>query len=375
MIMKKSEIVAILTFFSICLIPLALTNTKKNVVSQFDNRKLMEWSDVGESNFQSMQIENYLHDRIGFRETLITLDQIWNAAIFGKLTHPLYDFGKDEYVFFRFDDDYQWEEDTYISLFASVLDRMNQYCEAGGTDFRVMINPSKEIVYSEYLPAGVHYKDKNMEVLFSQFDTYGIKYTYTGNELILAKKNTAVFNRKYDAGHWNDAGAFVGIRKLLIDLSSDGFDIQIPDEDWFYQKKVLKKYLLNSRFPINETVEDWLPYEPKTIKDESYDEAIGQIISPLHPHFECRKNIINTQAPRILIFRGSYLENRMKFYSDVFSESLDIIGYDNISRFDQFYQMFKPDIVVFETADYAVSEVLYPSQVLYEALDTIILNS
>ncbi len=371
--MKRNDIAAILVFFTICLVPMAFINTKKNVVSQFDNRKLMEWSNVKEEHYTSRQIENYLHDRIGFRETMITVDQIGNAIIFGKLTHPLYDFGKDGYVFFRFDDDYQWEEDSYVSLFASVLDRMNQYCQARGTDFRVMINPSKEIVYSEYLPAGVHHRSKNMEMLLWQLDTYGINYTYTSAELIQAKKTRPVFNRKYDAGHWNDAGAFVGIRKLLVDLSDDGFDLQIPDEEGFYQKEVLKKYLLNSRFPINETVEEWIPYAPKTIKVESYNEEIERIISPLHPQFECRINTVDTHAPRVLIFRGSYFENRMKFFSDAFSESLDIIGYDNISRFDQFYQLFEPDIVVFETADYAVREELYPSQVLNEALDAIII--
>ena len=58
----------------------------------------------------------------------------------------------------------------------------------------------------------------------------------------------------------------------------------------------------------------------------------------------------------------------MKFLSDSFSESLAVIGYDNIGKFEQLYQMFAPDIVVFETADYAMNESLFSDSVLRNTL-------
>ena len=368
MTMKKNDIVALTVFFAICLIPILFTNRQKDIVSEFDNRKLTELSDVKDNEKLTDHLETYLNDRIGFRKSMITVNQIWNAVAFGKLTHPLYDYGKEGYVFFKFDNDFQWEQYEYIALFSETLGKMRRYCEENGADFRVMINPSKEVVYSEYLPEGVHHRGRNTESLLGLLEAGGIKYTYTAEELIHAKEETEVFNRQYDAGHWNDAGAFIGIRKLMMDLSSDGYALRIPEKDQFYQEKVLKKYLLNSYFPINETIEQWKPYNPETVVDETYNEEIEKLIDPDHFEYECRKNPTNTEAPRILIFRGSYLENRLKFLTDSFSESLDIIGYGNISKFDEFFQLFEPDIVVFETADYAINENLYTSQVLNNTL-------
>lgn len=365
--MKKNDVITSIAFFAICLIPMIFLNTEKNVVSKFDNRKLTELTSMEDGENLSKHLEKYLNDRIGFRDSILTVHQLWNSLAFGKLSHPLYDFGKDGYVFFEFND-YQWEKVEYMTLFSDMLGRIQKYCYKNGTDFRVMINPSKEVVYSEYLPDGVHHRSENIDFFLSKLDLYGVRYTYTADVLIEEKKEMSVFNKKYDAGHWNDAGAFTGCRKLLIDLESDGYTLEIPEKEDFYQEKTLKKYLMNSCFPINEEIESWKPYAPQTVPNDTYNEEIEKIISPNYPEYECRKNLVNTDAPRLLIFRGSYLENRMKFLSDSFSESLAVIGYDNIGKFEQLYQMFAPDIVVFETADYAMNESLFPDSVLRNTL-------
>ena len=87
-------------FCSILLLPVFTFNTKENAISEIDNRALAQNPlavDSGEDF--TIAVENYVNDRIGFRNEMILDYTILNDKLFGEMVHPSYAYGKDGYVF------------------------------------------------------------------------------------------------------------------------------------------------------------------------------------------------------------------------------------------------------------------------------------
>ena len=141
--------------------------------------------------------------------------------------------------------------------------------------------------------------------------------------------------------------------------------MKIPEPSDYWQKDVRQKTLPVSSFPIDEITQQWVPYHQQAVKTDQYDDRIRAVISVEHPAFSCFRNDKNPDAPRLLLFHGSYLAGREWFLADSFSEVMSVEGYGNIQNIWKYFEIFQPDIVVFECADYAVSPELYPEDMLH----------
>ena len=174
---KLTGVLLIIVFWTILLIPVLLTNRKEHAVSEVDNRELAERPSFRSEESMAVQWENYLRDRIGFRNQFLTQNQIWNARLFGYMDHPLYEFGKDKYVFFRYANDFQWDNPEYIDLFSRAMVVPQQLCDEFDCCFRMWINPSKKVIYQEYMSDGVRLNTDNTDLLLQELDSKKIKYT------------------------------------------------------------------------------------------------------------------------------------------------------------------------------------------------------
>ena len=56
---------------------------------------------------------------------------------------------------------------------------------------------------------------------------------------------------------------------------------------------------------------------------------------------------------------GSYFEYREKFIAESFSDTIFVHSYLNVQDFDYYFNIFQPDIVLFQTADYATTNSYY----------------
>ncbi|MFQ9801588.1 MAG: hypothetical protein ACLR23_24760 [Clostridia bacterium] len=69
--------------------------------------------------------------------------------------------------------------------------------------------------------------------------------------------------------------------------------------------------------------------------------------------------LINTAAqdeyPRVLFFQGSYVNGRRRFIESRIKEYDSIHNYENVLDFDYYFNIFQPDCVIFETAEYTLS--------------------
>lgn len=346
-------------FFLCILIPLALSNHKPNQISELDNTSLMEWHEVTSGPFTE-KFEQYVTERIGLRNSMIDKYINLNDRLFHILEHPTYTYGRDGYVFFNMPN--EKNNPSYLKAFASFINRMEKYLTDNDIYFLYCINPNKTQVYADYLPAGANLTFARQKLLAEYLDKYNINYIDNTDLLVEASKETAVFDKKYDAGHWNENGAYIGINNILTTLSLSFPDIPVNTLSDYNITEVVREKLPLSNFVINEPslyfernnaeAVDVTADDTDIILDENYRDY-SHYINPEHP-----------ELPKILVFRGSYFLGKEKFMNESFSESVFVHSYYNIFNLQYYVEKFKPDIVLFESVEYATINKYFPKDML-----------
>ena len=155
--MKKIKIGTIIIFALLLFIPLYKFNFQENAVSEIDNRMLTEnpfcadsekdkddseEKDTSEDEEEKITeiLENYVQDRIGFREDMIYLYTVANDRLFDKMVHPTYTYGKDGYVFFKLTKEPDFGE--YHIAFVDAIEKIQKYCESRNVPFVFVFNPT-----------------------------------------------------------------------------------------------------------------------------------------------------------------------------------------------------------------------------------------
>ena len=334
------------------LLPLINFNLEENYASPIDNRMLTEWNLSG-GDITDM-VESYINDRIGFRTEAIDAYTELNDKVFGMMVHPTYTYGKDGYVFFQMS--YENPDPVFVELFCAYLRRVQDYCEERGVPFIYCLNPSKITIYQQYLPAGYIYQDKLNQMMYKKLKEYEVNYIT--NEYVLKEKSETeqVFNVKYDAGHWNDLGAFYGTNNILEKVSQYFPNVSPRDISEFEIGEVHEDSLLVSHFAIDEDVPAFWDKNQENIEDitESYSSM------KMDQNYNERFCLINhkegaEELPKVLVFQGSYYNERLQYFQSAFREYDVVHNYENLLDFDYYFNIFQPDCVILETAEYATN--------------------
>lgn len=349
----RKRIIFCICFFLILIIPVITMNTDESAVSELDNEYLpeIEW-DIN----QLEQIGTYVEKRIGGRNQAILAYEVFNDKVFGILEHPLYMYGENEWVYFKeinYVEDYLRinVDEQYAEAFAQYMKKLDTISGEKQIDFLYVMCVDKKTIYPEHFPNGVHAKDgeSRADIIFEEIQDLGINCFCTKETLLQAKESgVQVYNQKYDAGHWNEDGAFLACKDIYEILNE--FDSRIPllDEADYNRSMITEPYLLTSEFPINESVPYYERKESHAVADESYDELMpGEKV-----YFRHYENT-DIDAPKILIFRDSYIDMVSKFFIDNFSETT-FASYGNLTSiedFETYLDILNPDIVIFENAE------------------------
>ncbi len=209
--------------FLMAVIPALHTNLKAGQTSVMDNRVLEEFP-FGTWRKEPEQIGSYLNDRIGFREQMITACQKLDLVLFGKLNHPIYQMGKNGWIYTREWDsaDYQHldVDERYVDAFADFLFYIQTYCQERNADFCFFLAPNKESIYPENYPDGYGIKNQpnRSDKIMDALNARGVNHIDSRTKLLQEKENMLVCNVKSDAGHWNMHGAFAGTQLLYEDF-------------------------------------------------------------------------------------------------------------------------------------------------------------
>lgn len=362
----KTALKKLLIAFLILLLflPVLTMNFKKDVVSEIDNRTLADFRGFLEKSLEKSSergfanaFETYLSDRIGGRTQMVTAYQNLNRYLFHEMVHPSYTYGQDGYVFFKMHNNVQYGD--FHQAFADMVIKINAYCKARNVPFYFMLNPEKTTVYSQYLPVGVVYNADWMTQLISTLEEAGVICVNNAEYLTEQSADAQVFNREYDAGHWNDLGCFLGMNQLFSKMHQQFPEVRELSRDDFNISTKLETSLLVSKFPISEETP---VFELKQTYCDLSDPLRSEVeldSSYRHFHYYLNNAKDAEKLPRVLIFQGSFLNSRPQFLVSNTSTDMGVHNYQNILNFPYWFNLANPDAVIFEVAEYTFSNTYH----------------
>lgn len=353
--MKKNNIIKIILFFSIIIIPVITMNFKSNQVSEIDNRNLLEFKNIFTEGEITNNIESYFNDRIGFRTNMVNIYNKSFDILFEELVHPNYQYGKDGFIFSNYEEENI--DSDFQEVYSDFIKRFQDYCESRGIGFLYAIEPRKEDVYGEYIADGFNYSNENFEYLLKLLSEKNINYISTLDVLLKYKNQALLFDKEYDARHWNETGAIIAISAIIDKLNEIDSRIGKLDITNFKSEEFINETLPASYFEISENT---IHYNLKNDESEKVDLSAQDIeIDNQYRNFSYYRNNNNQDAPKILIFAGSYFNDKEKFLTTNFSEVIKVHNYRNVINFDYYINLFNPDIVLFESTNYTHSDYYF----------------
>ena len=173
--MKKIHKIKIILFLGIIALPLIFMNFKKDVVSEIDNRMLVDFDEIFEDSDEAIyKFESFVNDRIGFRSRMVKSYGRAMDILLDEMVHPNYQYGKDGYVYLKLPEtnvDLRFQE-----LFSSFIKDFETYCRDRGIEFLYTLEPSKSTIYPEYLPEGYIRSTENLDYFIELLDEKGVNY-------------------------------------------------------------------------------------------------------------------------------------------------------------------------------------------------------
>ena len=360
--MKKIiDIVFIMICLAFVAVPFLCMNRHEDVTSEIDNRKLVEAPSFGVEGF-TVDYEEYLRDRIGFRDKIVNAYNVFNDRAFHELTHPIYTYGQDGYVFFTMHRNNPYGD--YPTVYADMVKKLQDYCENRGSYFYFLFDPEKISVYRNYLPKGVNYDDSWVDEMFRYMDELGINYINNTQLLMDKSKSEQVFNKVYDAGHWNDLGMFYATNALWERIHQDIPAVTPMKKNEFTIRQVEETVLPTSEFKISELVPEFKLKQK--IKKEA-KQRYGEIkIDPSHPAYTYEINTAKAanDYPKLLMFQGSYYNRGARFIASRSSTYIGVHSYQNVLELPYYYNIYKPDVVVLDAAEYVFTDDFFDSSIM-----------
>jgi len=355
--MKKAYIIRILIMGLILLLPLSRLNTTPEAKSDIDNKFLTDFPTI-EQGFSPFlqQTNDYLTDRLGGRERLLQWNATFNDKLFGYLDHPSYEYGKGGYVFPKlrgFQQDFE-----FLDEFTDFLLEIQNYCHDRGIPFVYQLNPAKWSVYPEFLPSGYNYHNERLAYLQSALVDKGIVHVDATNYLKELSSTEQVFNRQFDAGHWNATGAFYSVNQLLEKMQELEPTIQLNDMADYIQGEELvtehavSKIKIHEYVPTLKEIEASWDYTDLKIRREI-------MLHPQHRSFYRTQSDAENQVD-LLMFHGSGFNGKGHPYiAPAVSTYQGIHNYQNLIDFDYYFNLFQPNFVVVNSAEYATTAAYF----------------
>ena len=360
---KKISNVAMLILLAACLVlPCVFMNRDEKHFSEADNRYLMEKPD--RDDFEDMrdyedQLEEYLKNRIADRSQLISLYGAFNNVAFGYLAHPLYEYGLNRQAFFCFED--AQPDMEYLTAYADYVSSMYRYCQNRGASFVYINSPEKKQVYVEDIPDYVPRPLDNFEYLKPLLEKRDVPYLDLTEPLVRAhEEGVAVYNDVYDVGHWNAEGALVGAQAIIGYLQDEGYAVEQPD--------------IENDYDVVYEHHDFLPASVLYCPTDTYkyihkENGTGAVdvtedsepldLYPGYGTYTLWENDACSNDLNLLMFQGSYFNTQGTVLYNQFAHTECIHAYMNIFDLDSYFEMFDPDIVIFESANYAINGYYY----------------
>jgi len=334
--------------------------SSENRVSVQENRMLAKFPNLGDLKRHRGQFirdfDAWFKDSTGFREQFLALYNVigknrWLNGISYSDGQYVYLVGEHGHHFFAHIDGYliskfqgkKFIPDEKLSRMADKLEIVKTYLDSKGIPLIVMFCTDKESIYPEYYPRSIIRGQEpiQLDVITNYIKEHTSVDVFNIRQALMTEKNNYMFYpvSSGDLGHYNEIGAFFAYRELMKHIN-----IYFPKIIPFEIDDIEINYI-NSPPVVSMKVE-------KTYKE--LDSSFFDDVELLRP-FKWENVIFeNTKPdlPVILFFRDSFaLEHFFgKYIAQQFGRAI-LIHYINMKYFEEFIDKYKPDIVVFESAE------------------------
>lgn len=373
---KIKNLLLIFIFIILLVIPLIFVGRTESPISSTENRKLADSPVLFESGslnrdyFVSLKL--WFEDNMGFRGWIVKTNKILQYKLFHVLTGDNIILGSSDWLYRLYPYKLNQQITNYQHLnllsnadlekYASNFEEMNDYLRLKNIPFLVMISPSKETIYPEYMPKEIYQIGSVSKT--NQIIDYLVKHNidaFTPNASLLEmKKNHIVFSQNHDIFHWNEYGAFIAYKDIMNHYKKYNTSVvEMNDKDIILKDKV-NYLLLDGAIPFQESDYDIDSKKGFTSLDVTHPFISTQNYSFLTWHIV---NKSDTRLPKILIFGDSFIYQFMfKFFNESFSEVYFIHWMDS-GDYEKYIKELKPDVVLLTmvetTTDQYVDAVSY----------------
>lgn len=227
----RAQIILSITFVVLLMLPLVgLVGGVGNWVPVKENRALAPFPQFvafASSTAYTRGFDAYVADHFGFRAPLIFAQNVVRVILLRATPTRRITVGKEGWLFLGSSDDIARQKEMSretITSHISLLSERRAAFASQGIDYRVMVVPTSDGVYTEYWPEGLastsyNRYDQFIAVADAQLPglfvhTKALLRAHAMHALPEIGVSTSTIYYRYDS-HWNSIGAFLGMNTLL----------------------------------------------------------------------------------------------------------------------------------------------------------------
>ena len=370
MSMRIYNSVFIAIFMAMLALPLLFVDLASDRISVQENRMLAnfpELSDIKrhpETFIRGFDV--WFKDSTGFREQMLIPYNVisknkWLNNIWYTDGQYIYLIGEEGHHYFTFNGSlirkFQGKpflSDDQLTNMAAKLDAVKIYLDDKGIPLIVMFCTDKESVYPEFYPRSIKRGPEpiQLDVITAYLQENTGVDVFNIRQALFANKNNYLLyplvddksHAPRDYLHFNEIGAFFTYRELMKHINvyfPQIIPYELNDVNIHYDGNGAPNVSLKAKTVYRKLdpsfFDDVIVKRPFTLENEAYENE-------------------NPDLPVILFIRDSYtFENYFGTYFPSHFGKAIFIHYQNMKRFDEYIDKYKPDIVVFQSAERQLS--------------------
>jgi hypothetical protein len=354
-------------FMLMLLTPLVLVDLSTDRISVQENRMLAGRPSLADIKAHPgsfiRQFDAWFKDSTGFREQLVSLYNAIdrNRWLNGDVRYTdgqyTYLIGEQGHHYFadvngRLISKFQGKQflsDELLHNMAKKLEDVKLYLDSKSIPLVVMFCTDKESIYPEFYPKSIRRGPEpiQLEVLTKYLQDHTSVDVFSIRDALLERKNEYFLYYLIDAmwftgafAHYNEIGAFFAYRELMKHVNIhfpqialyelDDIEISYDEKEIPYVSLLVEKTYRQLDPSFFDTVALSRPFTWENVAYEN----------------------IEPELPVILFLRDSYAAEQYigKYFAQQFGKTI-FIHFFNIEHIEEYIERFKPDIVVFESAE------------------------
>ena len=367
--MRILNFVFIAVFMAMLTIPLVFVDLSSDRVSVLENRMLARRPALADMKNQPeifiRRFDNWFKDSTGFREQLIVFYNVMSKNKWLNGIHR-YIYTDGQYIYLIGEQGHhyfahvggkliskfqgkQFISDDQLANMAAKLEEIKTYLGKQGIPLIVMFCTDKESIYPEFYPKSIKRGPEpiQLDVITSYLQENTDVDIFNIRQALLAEKDNFLLYYIIDAmsftgdfAHYNEIGAFFAYRELMKHIN-----IYLPELTSYGLEDVDLHY--------GEKGEPYVSLKTDIVY-KRHDASFFDDINVARPF--TWENVVyeNTDSdlPVILFLCDSYSAEYYigKYFANQFGKTI-MIHYSNINKIEEYIEKFKPDIIVFESAE------------------------